>query len=28
MEVGSVEAWQTEEGSSKFIKKWSKGYPQ
>jgi WD40 repeat protein len=28
MEVGSIEAWQTEEGSSKFIRKWSKGYPK
>jgi hypothetical protein len=28
MEVGSLEAWKTEEGSSQFIKKWSKGYPK
>lgn len=28
MEVGSVEAWQCDMESSKFIKLWSKGYPQ
>jgi hypothetical protein len=28
MEVGTVEAWQCDLESSKFIKLWSKGYPQ
>ena len=28
MEVGSIEAWQCDMESSKFVKIWSKGYPQ
>ena len=28
MEVGSVEAWQCDLESSKFVKIWSKGYPK
>lgn len=28
MEVGSVEAWQCDMESAKFVKLWSKGYPQ
>lgn len=28
MEVGSIEAWQCDLETSKFIRVWSKGYPQ
>ena len=28
MEVGSIEAWQCDLETSKFVKIWSKGYPQ
>jgi len=28
MEVGSIEAWQCDLETSKFVKLWSKGYPQ
>jgi hypothetical protein len=28
MEVGSVEAWQSGDDSSKFMRLWSKGYPK
>ena len=28
MEVGSVEAWQCDLDSGKFVKVWSKGYPK
>jgi WD40 repeat protein len=28
MEVGTIEAWKRDEEESKFVKLWSKGYPQ